>query len=52
MKQYRFSDPEDEKFERKCNYERYRTLVQIDATGGTKKQGQNQSPYFLPSVFF
>ncbi|XP_057303249.1 CLK4-associating serine/arginine rich protein-like [Hydractinia symbiolongicarpus] len=31
------SDPEDEKFERKCNYERYRTLVQIDATGASEE---------------
>lgn len=25
---------ENEKMERKCSYESYRTLVQIDATGG------------------
>lgn len=32
-----FSDAEDEKLQRKWNYERYRTLVQIDATGGESR---------------
>jgi len=31
-------DAEEEKFSRKCCYERYRTLVQVDATGAEEEQ--------------
>ena len=44
---FRFSvtSPTQEKFLRKCAYERYRTLVQIDATGGIKISYHITYPY-------